>query len=263
MELRIYQIDAFTDSVFSGNPAAVVPLDYWLDEDILQSIANENNLSETAFFVPNNNEFDIRWFTPESEVELCGHATLASAFVIFTYLDIKKHEIVFQTRFNAKLIVRRDSNGISMDFPIYKFGQCNPPQELLDGLGVKPKEVFKGPDYLVIYDTEEEILSLKPDYSRLKLIPGRGVIVTAKAKKSREADFVSRFFCPKLGVPEDPVCGSAHCMLAPFWSKQLGKAELIAHQVSMRGGVIYCNIKDDRVELKGNAVNFMEGNITF
>ncbi len=256
--IPIFQVDAFTGRLFSGNPAAVCPLAEWLEDSLLQAIARENNLSETAFFVHlKDNEFQIRWFTPTTEVDLCGHATLASAFVIFRYIDSSLQEIVFHSR-GGLLKVRQDGDLIAMDFPVRQPSSCKVPQELVEALGRQPQEVLSAEDYLVVFAEEEEVRTLRPDFQRLRNLDLRGVIVTARA---RDVDFVSRFFAPKLGVDEDPVTGSAHCVLTPYWANRLNKDTLVAHQLSDRGGELFCTYLKDRVIIAGRAVLYMKGNI--
>lgn len=258
MKLPIYQLDAFTDKVFGGNPAAVVPLESWLDDAVLQKIAEENNLSETAFFVPQIGGFGLRWFTPVSEVDLCGHATLASAYVLFEILGFEGEAIVFETK-SGKLTVTRETNGmLLMDFPLEPTSACEAPKELTDALGITPLETFAGTDYMVVLDDEEQLRTLQPDFVLLSKLERRGVIVTAKGDS---CDFVSRFFAPKLGIDEDPVTGSAHCALAPYWAKRLGRTMLNAKQLSKRGGEIRCALMGSRVILKGYAAKYMTGEI--
>jgi len=259
MKIPIYQIDAFTSQVFAGNPAAVCLLESWLDPPTLQAIARENNLSETAFIVQKENYYEIRWFSPSVEVDLCGHATLASAFVIFNYMDTLIEEITFVSSKSGKLTVSREKDLLKMNFPSQPPKQCNPPQELLEALGRKPIEVLSSEDYLAVFQTEDEIVSLKPDMEKLKRLPLRGIIVTAKGKK---ADFVSRFFAPKLGINEDPVTGSAHCTLIPYWKTRMGKKTFYAQQVSQRGGELFCEDCENRVAIAGKAVKYMQGTIT-
>ncbi len=254
-EIPIYQIDAFTSEVFRGNPAAVCPLDEWLPDETMRKIANENNLSETAFFVEEGEHYHIRWFTPQTEVKLCGHATLASAYVIFNELGYRDREINFRSE-SGNLYVSSDNEWIVMDFPSQPPVPCEPPQALTDGLGNMPAQVLKSEDYIAVFDSEEEILSLNPDYETLKNVPLRGISVTARGISS---DFVSRFFAPKVGINEDPVTGSAHCELTPYWWERLGKKKLYARQLSGRGGEIFCELKNDRVFLRGRAVKYMEG----
>ncbi len=257
MKIRQFQVDAFATRVFAGNPAAVCPLEAWLDDETLQAIAQENNLSETAFFVPAGEGFHLRWFTPVAEVDLCGHATLASAHVIFEHLGYRGRMIEFQTR-SGTLKVEREGGLLAMDFPALPPQPCAPPAALVEGLGRQPVEVLAASDYLVLFESEAVVRSLSPDFGKLAGLDLRGVCVTAPGET---ADFVSRFFAPALGVPEDPVTGSAHCELAPYWSSKLGKSTLMAKQVSKSGGEIECRVRGDRVVLLGSAVTFMEGEI--
>ena len=257
MKLKLYQVDAFTDRVFGGNPAAVCPLEQGPDDRLMQSIAAENNLSETAFFVPGEQGFELRWFTPLREVDLCGHATLASAHVIFEILGYSGPVIAFETR-SGTLRVGRAGERLQMDFPADRPVPCEVPDALAKGLGQEPVEVLKAADYLAVFDSEDTVRAITPDLLRLSRLDLRGVIITAPG---READFVSRFFAPNYGVPEDPVTGSAHCQLAPYWAGKLGKNVLAARQVSTRGGEIACEVQADRVLLAGSAVTFMQGEI--
>lgn len=261
MNLRMYQIDAFSSTVFGGNPAAVVPLDTWLDDETLQAIATENSLSETAYTVPLDNGYELRWFTPSAEIDLCGHATLATAYVVFNYLQPQWQKVRFQTRVSGELIVTRDGAMLAMDFPALAAEPCNPPEGVVAGLGAVPDAVYAGQDYLAVFSSAAEVLAIEPDYTVLSALEHRGVIVTAPGDDDSDADFVSRFFCPKYGVPEDPVCGSAHCMLTPYWAEVTGKTALLAHQVSARGGVLQCTLNGERVQLKGEAVQYLEGQI--
>ena len=259
MELSIYQIDAFTDQIFKGNPAAVCPLDSWLADTDLQAIAAENNLSETAFYIPLVSGFHLRWFTPKAEVDLCGHATLATAFVIFNLLDYADDAIKFQTR-SAELTVTKNNDWLVMDFPSQPGKPCPPPRLLFDGLGKAPVEVLASEDYMAVYENEEDIYALKPNFEALSKLDLRGVMVTAKGK---DVDFVSRFFAPRHGINEDPVTGSAHCALTPYWAGKLNKTKLSARQISTRSGYIECELKGNRVFLSGQAVKYMEGKITY
>lgn len=258
MELNIFQVDAFASEVFEGNPAAVVPLDSWLPDHTLQKIAEENNLSETAFFVAENDSFSLRWFTPEGEVDLCGHATLATAHVLFERLGYSDHAIQFQTN-SGLLIVEKSDSGYSMDFPATVPTAVVAPSILIDALGVSPKEVLTGFDYVVVLDNETEVRSVAPDFAKLSQLDLRGVIITSPGDK---VDFVSRCFFPKLRVNEDPVTGSAHCELAPYWSEKLGKNRLMAQQLSKRTGIVGCEVTGDRIVLQGNAVDYLQGKIT-
>lgn len=257
MNLHQFQIDAFATRPFEGNPAAVCPLERWLPDTLLQAIAEENNLSETAFFVLSQKGFVLRWFTPVKEVDLCGHATLASAHVLFEILGYAKPSITFETR-SGDLIVERKGSLLEMDFPACPAKPCALPELLADGLGRRPVEVLAGDDYLAIFDNEAEIHALAPNHALLTQLDLRGVCVTAPGLAT---DFVSRFFAPKYGIPEDPVTGSAHCMLTPYWAARLGKTVLNARQVSRRGGNIGCELRGDRVRLSGRAVTFMTAEI--
>ncbi len=258
MKLKLYQIDAFANETFKGNPAAVCPLDNWLDDDIMQKIAAENNLSETAFFVKTGDSYALRWFTPAAEVDLCGHATLAAAFVILNFMDTSLKEINFSTR-SGMLTVKKDNDLLSMDFPSRLAAPCRLPQVLADALGVAPKLLFLSRDYLAVYENEDIIAALTPDMGMLARVDDcLGVIVTAPG---RDVDFVSRFFAPKVGVPEDPVTGSSHCTLIPYWSSVLNKRTLRARQLSRRGGELFCEDMGERVRIAGNAVIYLEGMI--
>lgn len=258
MNLNIYQVDAFSDHVFGGNPAAVVPLTAWLDDALLQNIALENNLSETAFFVPQGGDYELRWFTPLKEVDLCGHATLATAHVILDVLGHAEPSVAFHTR-SGKLTVERHGQLLRMNFPAIPLEPCEMPALLAEALGQTPQEVRAADDYLAVFADEATVRTLAPDFTLLSQLDRRGVIVTAPGK---EYDFVSRFFVPKYGVPEDPVTGSAHCKLAPYWAARLGKTVLHARQVSKRGGDVHCELQGERVLLSGQAVLFMQGEIT-
>lgn len=256
MKIPLYQIDAFTSKVFAGNPAGVCPLEAWLSDSQMQSIAMENNLAETAFFVRHDDHYQLRWFTPKVEVDLCGHATLASGFVIFNYLDSAAQSVSFQTK-SGPLVVRRDGDLLAMDFPARKAKPHSIEFEIFNkALGAFPKEILFSRDYLVIFESENIIRSLNPDMNSLLQLDGLGVIVSAPGDTS---DFVSRFFAPKVGVPEDPVTGSAHCTLIPYWSEKSGKKKLHAFQVSPRGGELFCEDLGERVKIAGNAVRYSEG----
>lgn len=259
MKLRQFQVDAFANRPFEGNPAAVCPLQQWLPDDVMQSIAVENNLSETAFFVPSDKGFHLRWFTPVAEVDFCGHATLGSAHVLFNELGYQEQAVVFETR-SGEMSVARDGELYVMNFPALPPQPCSPPEALVAGLGAKPTEVLAADDYLVVYDSEAVVQSLAPDFNRLCELDLRGVIATAPGDRK---DFVSRFFGPKHQINEDPVTGSAHCELTPYWSKRLGKSVLRARQISRRGGDVLCEMAGERVLLKGGAVTFMIGEIIF
>ncbi|MBM7035357.1 PhzF family phenazine biosynthesis protein [Vibrio ulleungensis] len=258
MDIKLYQVDAFATNVFEGNPAAVCPLDHWLDDHKLQKIAEENNLSETAFFVQTETNVELRWFTPEDEVDLCGHATLAAAHVLFTHLHFAQPSISFSTR-SGILIVEKTAAGYSMDFPATIPSNIDAPSTLIDALGITPKAVYLAFDYVVILENQQQVSDLKPDFAKMAELDHRGVVVTAK---DDEHDFVSRCFFPKLRVNEDPVTGSAHCELAPYWQRELNKDTMIAKQLSKRSGVVHCDITGERVVLSGHAVDFMQGTIT-
>lgn len=257
MELPVYQIDAFTDEVFAGNPAAVCPLDSWIGDDAMQAIAAENNLSETAFFVADGNGYHLRWFTPALEVELCGHATLATAFLIFERFAPDADILRFRTRSGDLTVARRDGM-MFLDFPSYPGPSVECPAALSGGLGAAPQDVIEGPNYMAVFGSQSEIAGLTPDMDTLATLHPRGVIATAPGD---DVDFVSRFFGPSFGVPEDPVTGSAHCMLTPYWAKRLGKDRLEARQISARGGYLVCEDRGDRVGIGGNAVLYLEGRI--
>jgi PhzF family phenazine biosynthesis protein len=258
LKIPMYQVDAFAGHVFSGNPAAICPLETWLPDAQMQAIAAENNLAETAFFVRNGAGYKLRWFTPAVEVDLCGHATLASAYVIMNDLTPGERSVSFETN-SGTLTVTRDGDLYSMDFPSRKPERCGEVcPELLPALGGKPEAVLAARDYFVVYGSEEKLRALKPDFSALMKIDRFAVIATAPG---REVDFVSRFFAPAKGVPEDPVTGSAHCSLIPYWSERLGKKQLHAYQVSPRGGELWCEDRGERVTISGKAVRFFEGTI--
>ncbi len=255
--MNIYQVDAFTSYVFGGNPAAVCPLDEWLPHKQMQLIAMENNLSETAFFVKEDDKYNIRWFTPEIEIDLCGHATLASAHVIFNYLGHHSDEIIF--RFGGgRLSVRKAGSFLSMDFPAVNYEKGKITELIEKSLGKKPLEVYKARDLMAVFERQDDIESLWPDFSTMLEIEHLGIIATAPGD---EADFVSRFFAPRAGINEDPVTGSAHCMLIPFWADRLRKQELRAFQLSARGGELFGRHNGDRVEITGKAVTYMTGEI--
>lgn len=262
MELNIYQVDAFSNEVFSGNPAAVCPLDQWPADNLLQQIAMENNLSETAFFVKNGNGFNLRWFTPQTEVDLCGHATLATAHVVFEHLEYAEKAISFFTK-SGELTVEKEPDGrYAMNFPAKNLEKEAPPLDLYHGLGGEiADEVYRADDFMLVLDKEEKVRNLKPDFNLLATVDARGIIVTAPGEN---VDFVSRFFAPAVGVNEDPVTGSAHTMLIPYWSRRLNKSELKARQISKRGGELMCRALDGgRVEISGSACTFLTGKIRF
>jgi len=257
MKLPCFHVDAFASEAFAGNPAGVCLLEQWLSGDLLQKIAAENNLPETAFLVPKGSEFELRWFSPAAEIDLCGHATLASAFVLFEFRGQKGDAIAFHTR-SGVLKVARSNDLFILDFPARPAVACDLPDGLSGGLGKNPLEILKARDYLAVFANEEEVLALKPDFARLAALDCLGVIVTAPG---RDCDFVSRFFAPSIGVNEDPVTGSAHCTLIPYWSPRLGKAQLYARQRSARGGELFCEDRGGRVMIGGRAVLYATGEI--
>ena len=260
MFLQVFHVDAFTAKRFAGNPAAVCPLGAWLDDDLLQAVAAENNLSETAYLVPCGHSYELRWFTPRCEVKLCGHATLASAFFVLQILEPGRDSVRFETRFRGALTVSGDGDLLAMDFPALPPWICpNPPEALLAGLRTAPAAVMQiEDDYFAVYETEEEIRLIRPDFRLLAKLHPAGVAITAP---SADADFVSRFFVPSYGIPEDPVTGSTHCSLAPYWARRLNRTSLHARQVSERGGELWCEVTGDRVLLKGNAVLTLRGEL--
>ena len=257
MNLPLYQIDAFTDKPFRGNPAAVCPLTAWLDDQTLQNIAAENNLAETAFFIDKGDHFHLRWFTPAMEVDLCGHATLASAFVIFQYLEYDKDTIRFRS-LSGDLFASRLGDKIALDFPAWKPQQVDIPPHLTEALGLTPLQTFQTRDLLVVFSHQDQILSLRPDFRLLEQMDHLGTIVTAPG---RDCDFVSRFFAPKAGIPEDPVTGSAHSTLIPYWAEKLNKNILLAKQLSRRTGVLYCQYLGERVKIAGHCAHYLTGTI--
>jgi PhzF family phenazine biosynthesis protein len=260
MSLRVFHVDAFTAKPFAGNPAAVCPLARWLDDGLLQAVAAENNLSETAYFVPAGDHYELRWFTPRCEVKLCGHATLASAFVVLQILETGRDSVRFETRRSGALTVSRDGDLLAMDFPaLAPWTSTTPPTALTEGLGKAPAQVVQIEDnYFAIYESQEEVRRIRPDFRLLEKLHPAGVAITAPGD---DADFVSRYFAPSYGIPEDPVTGSTHCSLAPYWAPRLGKTSLHARQVSERGGELWCEVKRERVILKGNAVLTLRGEL--
>lgn len=258
MDIPLYQIDAFADRVFTGNPAAVCPLAAWLPDATMQAIAAENNLSETAFFVPEGGDYGLRWFTPAVEVDLCGHATLASAHVVLEHLEPERDLVRFSTR-SGPLKVSRADGLLVMDFPANPPKPCGSVAGLASAIGMEPREALSTRDhYLAVLTDEDAVLGLSPDFAALAALDRWAVIATAPG---RDADFVSRFFAPRKGVPEDPVTGSAHCVLTPFWADRLGKEEMTARQLSRRGGTMRCRLRGDRVEMAGRAIPYMQGTI--
>lgn len=258
MKIPIYQIDAFTDERFRGNPAAVCPLQEWLPDETMQKIAAENNLAETAFVVSKGSSFELRWFTPKIEVDLCGHATLATAYTFKEHLDYQPDEIEFKTK-SGILKIQFGGDFISMIFPRRPAEPCDAPENLLQGISIKPAEVLKSRDFLVVLKSEDEVTELRPDFEKLKLVDALGVIVTATGKN---ADFVSRFFAPRVGINQDPVTGSSHSTLVPYWSRRLRKNKLVALQLSERGGKLFCEDLGDKVKIAGKAVTYLTGEIT-
>ncbi len=257
MKLPLFQIDAFADAAFQGNPAAVCPLDDWLPDEVLQSIAQENNLAETAFYVSKEGCYELRWFTPTKEVDLCGHATLAAAHVLLRSRGAGPSGVTFQSR-SGPLRVFREADRLTLDFPAQAGVACEIPVALVEGLGAGPRACYRAMDYMAVFESEEEIIALTPDFRRLTALDLRGVIVTAPG---RTVDFVSRFFAPKYGVNEDPVTGSAHCTLAPYWARRLGKSAMNARQLSKRTGSLRCRVEGERVFISGRTVAYMEGTI--
>ena len=258
MRLPLYQIDAFASKVFQGNPAAVCPLESWIPEATMQAIAAENNLAETAYFVGANGHYEIRWFTPVQELDLCGHATLASAHVVFETLESARRDVTFESK-GGSLRVEREADILALDFP------SRPPRPvaapgLAEALHLPPREVLGARDLLAVYETEDEVRSLDPDMAGLSRLDAMGVIATAPGRSS---DFVSRFFAPRVGIPEDPATGSSHCTLIPYWAERLGVTKLHAFQLSRRGGEFHCELRGERVRIAGRAVRYLEGTIEF
>jgi len=251
----LYQVDAFTDHLFGGNPAAVCPLQQWLPAETMQRLANENNLSETAFFVQQGDIFQLRWFTPEVEIDLAGHPTLATAFVIFNYLGYDKEVIHFETK-SGSLNVHKKGDILEMNFPSRMPHHANAPIALIEGINHQPQQILKSRDYVLVYKNEDEVRNFKPDFEWLNKVDTLGIIVTAKGN---DCDFVSRFFVPNSVIGEDPVTGSAHATLIPYWSKELNKTILLAKQISKRGGILYCEDKGERVTIAGKAVLYLKG----
>jgi PhzF family phenazine biosynthesis protein len=259
MKLSIYQVDAFAETVFSGNPAAIIPLENWIDEALMQKIAMENNLSETAFIVKEDEVYQIRWFTPENEVDLCGHATLASAYVIKNFIEPHIAEIEFSTQKVGELKASAKEGMYTLDFPARIPEPCSVPEDLLKSLGTSiAVEILKSRDYFVVLPDEEAVKNIEPDFLLMQQLDTFGVIVTAKAQS---ADVVSRCFYPGAGINEDPVTGSAHCNIVPYWAQKLGKTKLHCKQLSKRGGSLDCELAGDRVLMTGKCVLFLQGEI--
>jgi predicted PhzF superfamily epimerase YddE/YHI9 len=258
MELPIFQVDAFTSKTFAGNPAAVCPLDHWLEAPVMQAIAAENNLAETAFFVKlGQGHYDLRWFTPTVEVKLCGHATLATSWVIRNYLGDKTDPLRFES-LSGPLLVSVQGEKLCLDFPALPAQRCQPHPRLIDGLGTQPLEILSAMYYLAVFASEADVCSLNPDFGVLKQVD-KPVIATAPGNG---VDFVSRFFAPAMGIDEDPVCGSAHCTSTPYWSRRLGKKQLAARQVSARGGEIWCEDRGERILIAGHVAPYLKGTIS-
>lgn len=259
MKQKIYQVDAFTNQVFSGNPAAVCPLDTWLSDELMQKVAAENNLSETVFYVKTDDKYQIRWFTPEVEVDLCGHATLAAAYVLFNYENHTESIIEFYSERSGHLSVTKSDDLYTLDFPVDNFLPVSLSQDIIDCFDLLPNLAFKGSsDHMIVFSNEQEIENLKPDFEKISKLDSRGVIVTARGNSS---DFVSRFFGPQVGIPEDPVTGSAHTLLTPYWSKELNKKDLTAIQLSKRRGYLKCSMAGERVLISGEARLYLTGEL--
>lgn len=262
MEYPIYQVDSFTSKVFQGNPAAVVPLDFWLPDDVMKGIALENNLPETAFFIKADHGFHLRWFTPTVEMNLCGHATLATAWVLFNEMGYTNNTIEFES-LSGKLLVARDDDGMTLNFPTLPSQKTDLDDRISQAFGRAPIELYKGQrKWVAIYDDPDFILNNKSDLSIIKTLTDEGVIITASGGETfKNYDFVSRYFAPQIGIDEDPVTGAAHCMLAPIWAEKLGKTDFIARQISSRGGDLKLSLDNDRLNITGNAVLYLKGSI--
>ncbi len=261
MKLTLYQVDAFTDHVFGGNPAAVCLLEEWLESALLQKIAQENNLAETAFIVQQNSSFELRWFTPETEVDLCGHATLAAAYVLYNHYGYLENTIRFNSPRSGELLVTKEVDGfMTLDFPRDQIIALQNDTAITKAIGLTPQRTIKGKtDYLLIYNSQQEIEAIQPNFHLLNQLDCRGVIISAQGE---HVDFVSRFFAPQCGIPEDPVTGSAHTTMIPYWSKVLGKTKMTARQLSKRGGELLCKHLGERVKISGKAVLYLVGEIT-
>jgi PhzF family phenazine biosynthesis protein len=255
MELKIYQVDAFSSRLFGGNAAAVCPLQSWLSSELMQQIAMENNLAETAFFVQEQGGLRIRWFTPKREVKLCGHATLAAAWVYFHHIETDSDEICFNSLSGPLAVTRRDDT-LTLDSPVSEFQPVDAPEQLIQAIGIAPLEVYAGEDWLLRLDSEQTVRTLQPDMRLLQQLELRGLIVTAEGD---DCDFVSRFFAPNYGIDEDPVTGSAHTLLAPFWAERLHKERFVARQLSARGGELYCELRGERVHISGQVTPYLQG----
>jgi PhzF family phenazine biosynthesis protein len=257
MKIPYYEVAAFTDRMFAGNPAGVCVLKEWLADELMQKIAAENNLPETAFFIDRGDFFDIRWLSPAVEIDLCGHATVASAHVLFEYLGRSSDSLRFQSR-SGELRVDRVEGRLVLDFPSRRGEPCEAPPGLADSLGARPREVYKGRDYIAVFDREEDVAAMTPDLGKVAKFDVQGVVVTAPGN---DCDFVSRYFAPRVEVPEDPVTGSTHCTLIPYWSNRLGKTKLRARQLSSRGGELFCEDRGARVGIGGTAVTYVVGTL--
>jgi PhzF family phenazine biosynthesis protein len=258
MNVPIYHVDAFSSKLFGGNPAAVCPLDEWLPDATLQSIAAENNLADTAFYIRKNGKFHLRWFTPGVEVDLCGHATLAAAHIIMDIrAEVADGRVAFESR-SGELVVNRDGDLYALDFPARPPSEREPDEKLFEALGATPRLLLGARDLFCVFDTEAEVRAVTPNMEKLAAVDCFAVIITAPGT---DCDFVSRFFAPAQGIPEDPVTGSAHCTLTPYWAVRLGKTKLFARQVSKRGGELWCEHRGDRVTIAGRAVKYLEGTI--
>lgn len=257
MPISIFQIDAFATKTFEGNPAAVCPLETWIETELMQAIAAENNLAETAFFVPEGDTYAIRWFTPTTEVDLCGHATLAAAFVLFEYYNVQQKQIAFTSR-SGELFVSKQERWLSLDFPIHAPTPCEMPHAIIEAFEPTPIACLHADDYIIVFEKESDILC-QPNIEILKQLDRRGVAITAP---SETYDFVTRFFAPNFGINEDPVTGSAFTQLAPYWATALNKRDLLAKQCSARGGIVHLTLGDTRVQIKGQAICYMRGELT-
>jgi PhzF family phenazine biosynthesis protein len=258
MRIPYFEVHAFTDRLFAGNPAGVCFLEQnWLPDAVMQQIAAENNLAETAFLIERGHYFDLRWMSPTVEIDLCGHATLAAAHVLFNHLGHKGDAVRFQSK-SGELRVDRQADRLILDFPAQPANDCEPPAELRQALRTQPQQVLKGRDYFAVFARQEEVAAITPDFELLKQLEAQGVVVTAPGD---ECDFVSRYFAPAAGIPEDSVTGSTHCVLIPYWSKRLNKRELRARQISPRGGELFCEDRGARVGIGGKAVTYVEGNL--
>jgi predicted PhzF superfamily epimerase YddE/YHI9 len=260
MKLQIFQVDAFTNEPFHGNPAAVVPLEAWLSDETMLNIAAENNLAETAFFVKNGEQYDIRWFTPKVEINLCGHATLGSAYVLFSELGIQAGHINFVSHRSGNLGVGRDGDKFVLDFPAYGINEIELSDEVSDAVGAIPAKAWETQGNMIMLrlESETQVRELEPNMPAIAELPYDEIIVTAKGDT---CDFASRMFAPRIGIPEDPVTGATHCSLIPYWAEELGKKEMYAKQVSSRGGELFCELAGDRVKIGGNATLYLKGEI--